>query len=494
MVITLIALLNGSVRAATFTVTSTADIGAGSLREALSNAANGDTVDATGVSGTILLTSGELLVRHNVTIVGPGPANLTVDGSGTNRVFHIHLGKTVVISGLTITNGFADYTNGSDGGGIFNDHAILTVSNCMICGNTVNGNGGGICNAGDSCSATLKISSSTISGNRANFGGGIFSSGVWDGSALVQIGNCTVSGNSADDSGGGIYNTSESFGAGELQIANCTISGNSAVEHGGGIFNNGANDGVATVEIGNTIIAGASGNNIENQGGTVTSRGFNLCSDDGGGLLTATSDRINTDPKLDPAGLQDNGGPTKTISLNVLSPAVDQGKRDTIPELATFVDQRGFQRRMNFPTIPKPPGGDASDIGALEVQTGCTDLTGSFSSVVRVCSTNHLGLVQWCRVIVKLNVRNIGTVATTPSVTRIYLSSDASFGAGDILLKQLNTPNAKPGGRPRLTAATTLLPKFNTGSGQYIIVVIDPDNTVVECDKSNNVLVYGPLP
>ena len=52
--------LNVTTRAATITVTSTADSGDGSVRNALANAADGDTIDATGVSGTILLTSGEL--------------------------------------------------------------------------------------------------------------------------------------------------------------------------------------------------------------------------------------------------------------------------------------------------------------------------------------------------------------------------------------------------------------------------------------------------
>ena len=52
-------------------------------------------------SGTILLTSGELLVSNSITILGPGPANLAVDGNfpnTTNRVFHITPAVTVSIS------------------------------------------------------------------------------------------------------------------------------------------------------------------------------------------------------------------------------------------------------------------------------------------------------------------------------------------------------------------------------------------------------------
>src|SRR5215831_9569945 len=45
-------------------VTNTNDSGPGSLRQALVDANDGDTIDATGISGTILLTSGELQISH----------------------------------------------------------------------------------------------------------------------------------------------------------------------------------------------------------------------------------------------------------------------------------------------------------------------------------------------------------------------------------------------------------------------------------------------
>ena len=54
------------------------------------------------------------------------------------------------------------------------------------------------------------------------------------------------------------------------------------------------------------------GENIVNNG-AATSHGYNLSNDDGGGVLTATGDQINTDPMLGP--LQDNGGPTFTHAL-----------------------------------------------------------------------------------------------------------------------------------------------------------------------------------
>ena len=56
----------------TITVSNLNDSGTGSLRAALQGAENGDTIDfASGLAGTILLTSGELLINQSVTIIGP---------------------------------------------------------------------------------------------------------------------------------------------------------------------------------------------------------------------------------------------------------------------------------------------------------------------------------------------------------------------------------------------------------------------------------------
>src|SRR5205085_1727176 len=82
----------------------------------------------------------------------------------------------------------------------------------------------------------------------------------------------------------------------------------------------------------------------------------------GGGFLTGPADQINTDPLLDPYGLQNNGGPTQTIALTNGSPAIDQG---TSFRLTT--DQRGLIRRWDQTAIPPAPGGDDTDIGAFEV-------------------------------------------------------------------------------------------------------------------------------
>src|SRR5262249_23592177 len=116
--------------AVTCTVTSTADSGPGTLRDCLASAA--DTIDATGVSGTIMLTSGELQITHDVPITGPGAANLAVNGNATFRAFE-NFASNVTISGLTVTNGLV--SGGTGGAGILN-HGGLALSSSTISNNS----------------------------------------------------------------------------------------------------------------------------------------------------------------------------------------------------------------------------------------------------------------------------------------------------------------------------------------------------------------------
>src|SRR4029453_16337279 len=107
-------------------VTNTNESGPGSLRAALAVANGGDTIDATGISGTILLSSGEIQITRSVTINGPGAGNLAVNGNATFPVFE-NFASNVTISGLTITNGLAP---GGNGGGILN-HGGLSLNDSI---------------------------------------------------------------------------------------------------------------------------------------------------------------------------------------------------------------------------------------------------------------------------------------------------------------------------------------------------------------------------
>src|SRR5258707_10904615 len=89
--------------AATITVTNTNDSGPGSLRQALRDANDHDTITF-AVTGTITLTSGGLPVSKNLAIVGPGVEQLSIDGNQALLVLGVFPEKTAAISGLTIRN------------------------------------------------------------------------------------------------------------------------------------------------------------------------------------------------------------------------------------------------------------------------------------------------------------------------------------------------------------------------------------------------------
>ena len=332
----------------TITVTNTNDSGPGSLRQAVADANDGDTINfALTYPATITLTSGQLVVGSSVTISGPGADQLSVNGNHSSSVFYITSGKTVTISGLTITNGNA---TGGNGGGIYNDQATLTVTNSTLSSNSAGGGGGGIYNN----VGTLMVTNSALSGNS---GGGIYNN---VGTLIVT--NSTLSSNS----GGGIFNFSVWPGNATVSVSASTLSGNSGVAIS--ISNTGVcfpivgcQFGTSALEIGDTILnAGPSGINISNSQGTVTSHGYNLSSDLGGGFLTATGDQLSTDPLLGP--LQDNGGPTFTHELLPGSPAINMGNPTFTPP--PNYDQRGpgFDRVRN----------GRIDIGAFEVQAAAT--------------------------------------------------------------------------------------------------------------------------
>src|SRR5690242_15618560 len=82
--------------AATNIVTSTADNGAGSLRQVISSSSSGDTVTF-AITGTITLTNSELVINKSLTVQGPGSGLLSIErssaiGTPDFRIFNIQAG------------------------------------------------------------------------------------------------------------------------------------------------------------------------------------------------------------------------------------------------------------------------------------------------------------------------------------------------------------------------------------------------------------------
>lgn len=268
--------------ATTRRVENTNDTGAGSLRQLLTDAGNGDVLDLSGLSGTITLTSGELVIDKTLTLEGPEGAVLTIDADGSGRVFSIAAGVTVELSHLNITGGSA-----VNGGGIDNA-GDLTLSNVTVYNNSATGDGGGIYNTG-----TLNITNSTLSANSAgNSGGGIFSSA-----------------------------------AGNLTITHGTLSDNGATVDGGNLYNAG------TLDMVNTILANAVSGGDWSDSGTIAANTGNLVED---GTHSAA---WSGDPGL--GTLQDNGGGTLTHALPSGSAAMNVL---AVADCPLSTDQRGIAR------------------------------------------------------------------------------------------------------------------------------------------------------
>jgi predicted outer membrane repeat protein len=426
-----------STQGATITVTNTNDSGAGSLRQAVADANDGDTIEF-GVTGIITLTTGELLVNKSITVNGPGSGNLSIDGNRTTRVLHVSRSVTAAIAGLTITNGTVSSDFGA-GGGIYNDHAVLTLSDCIVSGNSAT-YGGGIFNEGFSGSATVTSNSCTFSGNSATDGGGIYSVG-FSGNAMVTLNNTTFSGNSAPF-GGGISNSGFSGNA-AVTLNNSTFSGNSA-SYGGGIYNDGTS-GSATIDLTHTILsAGASGQNIYNSnGGTVTSQGYNLSSDAGvtnvggsTGALAATGDQINTNPLL--GALQDNGGPTFTHAPLQGSPAIDAGDPNFTPP--PYYDQRGpGYNRVADRRI---------DIGAFEVQIVIPTYAGQVQAPINPDGTSTFNVRRGV-VPVKFNL-TLGGVATCDLPPATIAVTRTAGGVNGEINESVYSGNADSGSNFRI--------------------------------------------
>ncbi|MGB9145882.1 MAG: MBG domain-containing protein [Acidobacteriaceae bacterium] len=305
-------LLTAGAQAATYTVTTTADSGTGSLRAAITSVngdTSADTIDfAAGVTGTITPQTPLPAITNDVTITGPGAGKLSISGSAvtTAPIFTVNSGVTVSISGLTLSGAITTVE-----GGAIASAGTLTVSSCAITNDSGGAGGGGIFASG----GTLAVSDSTFSGNSGGAGGAI---GI-DPGATATITNSTFYGNNASLEGGAIYSN------GTLTITNSTISANSATNSGGGINSGG------TLTLANTIVAGNSAAASNDMDGTYT--------DSGGNQVNESAATINL------AALGNYGGVLETMLPLPGSPAICGGLKSVAKDgsgNSLTTDERGF--------------------------------------------------------------------------------------------------------------------------------------------------------
>ena len=386
------------------------DFGPGSLREAIANAASGDTIDLTNLPcSEITLFTGEMnVIVDDLALMGPGAGQLTISGGETaayyNRIFdHTGVG-TLSIAGLTLTDAHHRGTE-AHGGCIYSQGsvtlanavvtgctaesppgtnsyavagAIYVRENAMLISSTISNNLAYSAERGAYAGGLLvrgKLTSkyTTIANNQAiaplsySAGGGLVVFGADD----VAIRGSTISGNAADFSGGfligttgasalvnstlsynyaSIYVGGATFTAGTATVANSTVTRNSAyvATLGIGIYAD------QSLVIQSSILA----DNADRASGAMLDVSAPAISGSDN-LITAATGTVPTGtiiacPRL--TALEDHGGTTLTHALIAGSPPIDAGNND----LVLNTDQRGGA----FPRV----FGARADIGAIEWQ------------------------------------------------------------------------------------------------------------------------------
>jgi hypothetical protein len=238
---------------------------------------------------------GDLDVRGNNTIItGAGAATTVIQQTQPNdRVLEVNpdllANFNFDISGVTITGG--KETTAVGGGGIISGAIdnTMSVTNCVISGNSATGvgtfGGGGISHAGGSLTitgttfsnnstsgsggglgytagdplirtpsiGTLSVSGSTFSGNTANSaaagGGGVDLFNFNLGSGTYNINSTSFSNNSARSGRGGAIVVE----SGPLSLTTSSLSGNTAGISGGAVYSSGSASVTFSRLVGNTV-------------------------------------------------------------------------------------------------------------------------------------------------------------------------------------------------------------------------------------------------
>ena len=234
------------------TVTTSADSGPGSLRDAIALAASGDTIHFAKNVHVITLTGTELDISKNLDIEGTGANHLFISGNNASRVFYVKSGNTLTLANLTIANGLAsgplptsvvgEYSSGGatsgagGGGGILNEHgATLNLINDAFRGNqAIHGPsplaftvlGGGVLNLGTALVLGCTFSNNHVAGGNASdnlggsAGGAIDNFGGPSGGASLTAARSTFSNNSVVAAGGSFF-----FGIGGALDSNGGLNG-----------------------------------------------------------------------------------------------------------------------------------------------------------------------------------------------------------------------------------------------------------------------------
>jgi CSLREA domain-containing protein len=212
----------------TFDGTCSTDFGGCSLRDAIADATNGDTITFSDIflgDVTIVLILGEVEIDKNLTIDGEIDDDIDtyvrISGNDASRVFFIPTGITATLNELEIVNGQAATYRAYGGGVYIADGSIVTIEHCKFEDNYTGASGGAVYNG----NGILYIRKhSRFTNNSANSRGGA----IYNDDGTVTVRNSRIEYCSAVSQGGGIYNNH-----GTLNVTDSTIVDNQAIDAGG---------------------------------------------------------------------------------------------------------------------------------------------------------------------------------------------------------------------------------------------------------------------
>lgn len=289
------------------TVINTADSGAGSLRQAIINAAAAPGVNTVTFDSS--LSGAQIGLLSEITL--NDPAGVIIDGSALSaacrivaaldniRLFRQLAGSAATVRGVWLQNG-----------------ASL-------------GDGGAIVNEGN-----LTLESCSISDHEAVNGGAI------QNLSQLTVHQCTFAHNTSTGSGAAVNNVTP----GTATFTHCTVSANTS-----GTLGAITNTNTAAITLVNCIIHGNTG--LLDVSGEVTRRGNNICGNFPGIPAGTGSAYITTDPRV--AAFDVYGNRLPSMPLLLRSPAIDQAGL-AVP--SPLVDQLAKAR----------PKGIRADLGAVE--------------------------------------------------------------------------------------------------------------------------------
>jgi hypothetical protein len=185
----------------------------------------------------------DVLAPDSLTITGAGSRSTAIDAAGIDRVFAVHLGAALSLSGVTVEDGYAalESSGSQNGGGIYSDGGLTLTSDVTLRDDQVPSAkvGGAIAIASDSSAFSASGADFTDDTAQGN-GGAIFV----DAPGTVPVG---ISQSNFDDDvsfngeGGAIFDQQ----SGALNIDHTQFSDDSTATYGGAVYN--ANDEVVTV-------------------------------------------------------------------------------------------------------------------------------------------------------------------------------------------------------------------------------------------------------